>query len=476
MTVSADPTAVCAAVEQSWESDVVPALAELIEIPALSPGFDPDWWEHGHLARAVRLVRDWALGRGVTGLTAEVVTLEGSSPVLLIEVPAHGGAPPGDTVLFYGHLDKQPEADGWRADLGPWRAVREGDRLYGRGAVDDGYAVFAVLAAIEAVRRVGGRHARCVGLIETCEESGSGHLPGYLDALAAKIGAPSLVVALDAGAGNYEQLWCTMSLRAVVDVTLRVDVLEVAHHCGMASGIVPSSFRVIRQLLSRLEDERTGALRPEFLHVEIPPERRAQLAEAAADLGDDLCAPFAFAGTTGPVAADPTELLINNTWRPTMAVLAQDGLPPLERKAHVMRTHTALVLSFRFPPGLDIPATQRRLEALLTADPPYGARISLAWGSTCSGWNASPTPPWLERAVGEASARYFGRPARFFGCGGAIPFVNMLGARCPEAQFLITGVAGPGANAHGPNECLDLSAARKLTGCVAHVLDAHASR
>jgi acetylornithine deacetylase/succinyl-diaminopimelate desuccinylase-like protein len=336
--------------------------------------------------------------------------------------------------------------------------------------------VCAFLVAIKALQESRGGHARCLCLIETCEESGSPDLPAYLDALAARLGTPSLVVALDAAAGDYSHFWATMSLRAVVDCTLRVEVLALPHHCGMASGIVPSSFRIIRSLLSRIEDERTGDILPSFLHVPAPPERLAQLADAAAVLEDGVCAPFAFVEGAGPVARSPFELLVNNTWRPTMAVLAQDGLPPLASKAHLLRTQTALELSFRFPPGVDVDGAKAKLTALLCEHPPYGARVTIDWTSSCNGWNAPPAAPWLAGAIDEAARTHFGTPPRFFGCGGAIPFVDTLGRRYPGAQYVITGVLGPGSNAHGPDEFLHLPTATRLTSCIAEILNAHSAR
>ena len=469
-----DRVALKRVVDELWETVGLRLLEALIAIPAQSPGFDPQWDATGDLRRAVELVNSWSTSRPISGLLGRVIDHTSLSPVLLLEIPAANQSASDDTVLFYGHLDKQPAGAGWREGLRPWQAVREGDRLYGRGAVDDGYAVVSFLIAVEALRRAGGRHARFVGLFETSEESGSVHLPPLLDVARDRIGDPSLIVALDASAGSYDRLWSTVSLRAVVDAKLRVEVLGQPHHCGMASGIVPSSFRIIRRLLSRIEDERTGELLPAFLKVPIPDERRRQLVEAASVLGAGVCAPFDFVTGAGPVSRDPVELLLNNTWRPTMAVLAQDGLPPFTAKAHLMRTHTALELSFRFPPGLDIGEAKRRLAELLTADPPYGARVTVEWSSTCSGWDAPPAPAWLERASHEASATYFGKPPLSIGCGGAIPFVNMLQERHPSTAFFISGVCGPGANAHGPNEFLHIPAAKSLTCCVAHLLHEHA--
>src|SRR6266567_2153944 len=260
MTIDSDRTR--AFVQRAWDDDIVPTLTEYIRIPAKSPMFDAHWAEHGHLERAVGLITDWARRRKIEGLAIEVVRLPGRTPVILMEAPGTGG----DTVLLYGHCDKQPEMVGWAADAGPWIPVRRGNRLYGRGVGDDGYAAFAALTAIEALQAQRVEHARCVVLIEACEESGSYDLPFYVDALAERLGAPSLVVCLDSGCGNYAQLWGTTSLRGIVNGVLTVEVLTEGVHSGAASGIVPSSFRIARQLLSRLEDERTGEIVPRDFH------------------------------------------------------------------------------------------------------------------------------------------------------------------------------------------------------------------
>ena len=107
---------------------------------------------------------------------------------------------------------------------------------------------------------------RCVGLIETCEESGSFDLPAYLEVLQPRMGQVSLVVCLDSGAGNYDQLWLTTSLRGNITGVLKVEILSEGVHSGDASGLVPSSFRIMRQVLDRLEDSKTGRLLPESFH------------------------------------------------------------------------------------------------------------------------------------------------------------------------------------------------------------------
>jgi acetylornithine deacetylase/succinyl-diaminopimelate desuccinylase-like protein len=457
-----------------WD-EIVPVLHDYIAIPNVSEAFDADWREHGHMQRAVELIEQWCRSRPIPGLTVEVVELEGRSPVILMEVPAVGAGSDDDTVLLYGHLDKQPEMEGWRDGLGPWTPVLEGDRLYGRGGADDGYSSFASLTAIEAVHAGGGSHARCVVLIEASEESGSPDLPAYVEALADRIGTPSLVVCLDSGCIDYDRLWVTTSLRGAVVGTLNVDIVTDGLHSGDASGMVPSTFRIARSLLDRIEDATTGAVLLPELNVDIPDARIAEARATAAEIGR-IGDQYPFVDGAGPSTDDPTEQLLARTWRPALSVIGADGLPPAKRAGHVLRPHTGLQLSMRIPPTCDPDVALAALTDALVHDPPYGARVSFDGAGSLPGWNAPSTAPWLAQALDEASTISFGRPARTFGEGGSIPFMGMLGARFPEAQFVITGVLGPDANAHGPNEYLHLPTARRLTVAVAHLLDAHAVR
>jgi acetylornithine deacetylase/succinyl-diaminopimelate desuccinylase-like protein len=451
-----------------WEDDVVPTLTRYIEIPAKSPAFDPDWAAHGHIDRAVALIEEWSRRQPIEGLRVTTHRLPSRTPVILLEVP--GSAP--ETVLLYGHLDKQPEMTGWAPGLGPWTPVRKGDRLYGRGAQDDGYAVFCALTAIQAVQRAGAPHARLLVLIEASEESGSVDLPAYMTALADRIGEPDLVICLDSGCGNYDQLWGTTSLRGIVNGVLTVEVLIEGVHSGAAGGIVPSSFRIARQLLSRIEDERTGAIVRDF-QVE-PPAARVAEAKAVTDvMGDAVAGRFPVVDGMRLCEDTPLELVLANTWGPALAVTGADGLPAPKDGGNVLRPMTALKLSMRIPPTLDAERASARLKDLLESDPPYGARVRFAVHAPSPGWDAPATEPWLGEAIQAASRRHFGRPAMSTGLGGSIPFMAMLGERFPRAQFFITGTGGPGSNAHGPNEFLHLPFAERLTACVADVIAAH---
>ncbi len=452
-----------------WDAQIVEQLVEYIRIPNKSPMFDADWAEHGYMDEAMALIEDWCRAQPIPGMSVEVVRLPGRTPLLFIEIPGQGE----DTVLLYGHMDKQPEMSGWSAHLGPWKPVIEGDKLYGRGGADDGYAAFGSLAAIMALQEQGVPHSRCVVLIEGCEESGSYDLPFYVDHLAERIGQPSLVVCLDSGCGNYDQLWLTTSLRGLAGGNLVVKVLDEGVHSGDASGVVPSSFRVLRSLLSRLEDESTGAIRPSWLYVDIPEQRRIQAQQAAKVLGDDVYAKFPFAGNTRPMADELSELVLNRTWRPALSITGVDGIPSLSSAGNVLRPHTAVKLSLRLPPSLDPEIASKKLKALLESDAPYGAQVSFEVEKAAGGWNAPALSDWLEHSVDRASRRSFGAPVAYMGEGGTIPFMGMLGAKFPGAQFLITGVLGPHSNAHGPNEFLHIPTGKRVTGVVSQVLADH---
>ena len=374
-----------------------------------------------------------------------------------------------DTVLLYGHLDKQPEMTGWSAGLGPWTPVIQGDKLYGRGGADDGYAAFASLAAIEALERQKIPHARCVVMIEACEESGSFDLPAYVEHLAPRIGTPCLVVCLDSGCGNYEQLWGTTSLRGLVGGDLSVEVLTEGVHSGDASGVVASSFRILRSLLSRIDDEHTGAVIKEF-HVQVPPDRLAQAKLVSEVLKDEIYSKFPFTPGMQPMSTDLVELVLNRTWRPALSITGMDGIPATSSAGNVLRPRTVARLSFRVPPTLDADKAGARLKQILEKDPPYGAKVTFNYEKSGSGWNAPAMDKWLESSLDRASVTYFGKPAVYNGEGGSIPFMGMLGAKFPKAQFLITGLLGPNSNAHGPNEFLHIPTGKKLTACVATVL------
>ena len=459
-------------VDEVWMDSIVPELIEYIKIPNKSPHFDPDWEEHGYMEDAVQQIFAWCKKQDIRGMDCEIVRLPGRTPLIFIDIPGDND----DTVLLYGHLDKQPEMSGWADGLGPWIPVLRDEKLYGRGGADDGYAAYSSLTAIMALQHEKTPHARCVVIIEACEESGSYDLPFYIEHLRERIGTPSLVVCLDSGAGNYEQLWLTVSLRGMAAGTLSAEVLTEGVHSGYASGVVPSSFRILRQLLSRLENEENGQVLPAYLKAEIPEQRLEQSRQMAAALGDAIYQAYPFCEGVRPQGDDNLQRILTRTWRPALSVTGADGLPPLNSAGNVLRPRTALKLSMRLPPTVDGEEASRKMKATLEADPPLNARVSFEADQSASGWNAPDIAPWLGDSLEKASQGAFGKSVMYMGEGGTIPFMAMLGDFFPEAQFMITGVLGPNSNAHGPNEFLHVSFARKLTGCVSQVIADHYRR
>ena len=493
-------------VSAQWDGDIVKQISDYIAIPAKSPGFDADWKAHGYIDTVMRNAAAWVEAQKVEGLTLEVIRLDGRTPVLFFEIPASCGerrdgraakassAPLGgsnghevpgvgatsstQTVLMYGHLDKQPEFTGWRSDLGPWTPKYQDGKLYGRGGADDGYAVYASIAAVQALKAQNVPHPRIVGLIETCEESGSYDLLPYVDALRKRLGDVALVVCLDSGAGNYDQLWLTTSLRGMGGGVLKVEVLDEGVHSGDASGVVPSSFRIMRHVLDRLEDSATGRLLPQNFHCAIPADRMAQAKATAATLGDELYKRFPWAhydcegssAFTLPMTTDPVEALLNRTWRPTLSVTGAEGFPALKDAGNVLRPYTAFKLSLRFPPLVDAATAVQELKKLLEDNAPYNAKVTFEGGGGATGWNAPSTVDWFENALNDASQNFFGAPCGTIGQGGTIPLMNMLSKGFPSAQMMVCGVLGPKSNAHGPNEFLHVPYAKKLTAAVAHVM------
>jgi acetylornithine deacetylase/succinyl-diaminopimelate desuccinylase-like protein len=453
-----------------WRERIVPAMMEFIRIPNLSPAFDKEWRGHGHMERAVALAADWLAAQELRGCRAEVLREPGRTPLLIAEV---AGQRPG-TVMLYGHLDKQPEMTGWREDLGPWKPVLDGEgKLYGRGAADDGYAVFAAVAAIKALQERSIPHARMVLLIECSEESGSPDLPHYLGAAKARIGEPDLVLCLDSGCADYARLWCTTSLRGVITGSVTVSTLSEGVHSGISGGIVPSPERVLRKILGRVEDADTGEVRDSAFRAEIPPLRVEQARLAAQTLGPAAIRDFPLLEGVRPEADSVADLMINASWKPSFSVIGMEGLPPIEQAGNVIVPSVKAKISLRIPPTVDAGRAGQALKALLERDPPNGAHIAVSVGAM-AGWEAPPLAPWLDQAWQAASREFYGQEARFLGGGGSIPFMQMIGSRFPKAQVLTTGVLGPHSNAHGPNEFLHVPYAERLTAALARVIQAHA--
>jgi acetylornithine deacetylase/succinyl-diaminopimelate desuccinylase-like protein len=455
-------------VDRFWDENALPALERYIEIPNLSPMFDPDWRNSGHMKRAVTLLADWARAQNLRGASIETLEPEGKTPLILIEVE---GKAPG-TIFLYGHLDKQPEMIGWDEGLGPWTPVRRGDRLYGRGAADDGYSTFGVVGAIKALQEQNVDHPRLVAMIESTEESGSFDLPWYVDHLKERIGTPELIVCLDSGCGNYEQMWLTNSLRGVITGNLRVRIAKEGVHSGDAGGVIASTFRILRIILDRLEDAETGTVKPEWMYVDVPPPVMDGIRRSAKILGDETWSKFPFVEGAQPMSKDPIELILNRTWRPSVAYVGAQGLPDVLQAGNVLRPETVIKLSIRTPPTLDALAAEKKIGKLLTENPPYGAKVTWESDGGAAGWKAPEIQPWLQETLDDASRTFFGKETSSMGEGGSIPFMGMLQTKFPKAQFVVTGVLGPYSNAHGPNEFLDVPTVKSLTGCIAQIIAA----
>jgi acetylornithine deacetylase/succinyl-diaminopimelate desuccinylase-like protein len=458
--------------EEAFLSAALPTLERFATIPSLSPNFDERWAEHGHLDEAASLLASWARDVGLGGATVTVRTLEGRTPLLMIDVPASCDAQ--GTVVLYGHLDKQPALGTWGEGLGPFTPVRRDDRLYARGVADDGYAVFAAMLGLKALEDDGVGHARCVVLIEASEESGSPDLEAHLDALGAELGAVELLVCLDSGALTYDRLWVTTSLRGIVIVTVTIEVLHHGVHSGTAGGVVPSSFRILRLLLDRIENARTGEVLLPGLHAKIPDAHLAAAGVVARDLGDPAGDELPIVDGLQLLGRDGADRLVRRTWEPALSLTGIDGIPSVHEAASLVRPRTTAVIGMRLPPTVAAAGAAKLLVDTLTANPPHGAHVT-ATEIHADGWIAPPLEPWLRDGITAASKRAFGRDPGFVGEGGSIPFLASLGKRFPAVQFLATGVLGPGSNAHGPDESLHLPTAARVADVVATVVEAHAS-
>jgi acetylornithine deacetylase/succinyl-diaminopimelate desuccinylase-like protein len=464
-----------ASLERFISSDLVDLLMRYGRIPCLSPAFESNWARVGAIAEAVELYASWFRDRRIPGLTVTVQELPGRTPAIVVDIPASDPAI-DRVVLLYGHLDKQPASDPWSEGRSPFEPVLEGERLFGRGMADDGYAGPLAVGVIEQMAAAGVARPRCVVLVEASEESGSSDLEAHLDLLLARLGRIDLVVGLDSGGLDYEHLWVTSSLRGVVNIDLTVRVLRYGVHSGVVSGAVPSSMRILRMLLSRLEREADGWILPEFLHAEIPSAAREQARQIVEELGDVVAADAPAVPGLALMGEDALERLLATTWRPALSFVGVGGIPPVELGGNVLRPFTSARLSLRLPPTIDAADAEAQLVALLTADPPYGAEVTIDATEPGQGWVAPEPEPWLKEALEVGSSAGFGDGARFVGVGGSIPFLAMLGSRLPRAQLVATGAVGPGTNMHGPDESLYLPAATGVAVALAHMIEAAANQ
>jgi acetylornithine deacetylase/succinyl-diaminopimelate desuccinylase-like protein len=456
-----------------FERDALDALTTYATIPCLSPSYDAQWVEHGYLNEATELIAQWARERTFANAEVTIHRLEGRTPVITVTVEA---TTPGDaTAVLYGHLDKQPPLGEWSEGLGPYTPVRRGDRLYARGVGDDGYSAFSALLAIEAMEANDIGHSRCVVLIEACEESGSPDLEAYLDELKEHLGKVELMICLDSGALSYDRLWVTTSLRGMVHVELTVKVLSQGQHSGSASGVVPSSFRILRQLLDRVEDAASGDILLSELHCDIPEQYVHDAKAMAQEFGDVIAHELPTLSGLELMGSSAEDRIIRRTWFPTLSVVGMGGIPEPAIAGNVLRPFTTAVLSFRLPPTVDAERAGAALVAALSQNVPSSAEVTIEL-ETADGWLTPPLAPWLREALEAASLDAFNHAPGFTGEGGSIPFLASLGKRYPDVQFVATGVLGPQSNAHAIDEMLDLPMAVGVTNAVINVLGAFATR
>ena len=449
-------------VEEWWDKSALPSLCEFVEIPALSPSFDSDWEANGYLDAAVNTFIAWIRSLPLKGLTVSVHRLKNRSPLLLVKIE---GDEDGE-VLFYSHLDKQPEATGWSEGKGPWKPVIEDGWLFGRGSVDDGYGGYAGILSVLALQDQGVSHPTCRFLIETGEESGSPDLSYYLDELESVLGTPDLVIVLDTGGIDYDRLWVTESLRGIVAGTLSVKVSSVGVHSGHGSGVMPSSFRLARQLLSRIEDENTGEIKPEWLHIEITDKMKEQ-ATKIIEMNSESTDDFPLLDGVEKQVNDPLDIFLTMNLSPSLSIIGADGIPSIQDAGNVLRTNTDLKISIRTPPGISAEKVAVKVQELLEKDPPNGAHVSAVMTEVADGFLSPELPEKLSEMLEKAGKQFYGNSPMSLFIGGTIPVMAMLQSRYPDSKFIITGAGGPGGNAHGPDEKLHIPTAKKVTKCMA---------
>jgi acetylornithine deacetylase/succinyl-diaminopimelate desuccinylase-like protein len=343
---SVDLTALSTFCEGQYDTSVIPSLMTYMGFQNQSRAYDELWETNGLLDQAANHIKLWVEGFGIKGLKTEVIKEKGLSPIVFTEIP--GDLP--QTIFYYGHFDKQPPFEGWRVGLGPYTPVIVDGKLYGRGGADDGYSTYSTMVSIKACQEQGIKLPRCVMITEGDEESGSDHMVEYVKMLKDRIGTPDMIFCLDSGALDYESFCLTTSLRGVINAIYTIDILNEGVHSGVASGIVPSSFRIMRQMLDRIENGPTGEMIPE-LQSDIPPERYQEIYEVVQALGTDAIPYFPFVEGATTTSQNPLTVLINNWWKAQLSTIGAADLPPASTAGSVLRPRTTLALSIRIPPN-----------------------------------------------------------------------------------------------------------------------------
>ena len=455
------------------DNGVIPTLMEYIRVPSLSPLFDPNWETNGLMEQAQNILLSYVNSLQIKGYSQEILKEPGKPWMYFGEIQATN---PGlGTIFIYGHMDKQPHFPNWIEGTNNSDPAIIDEKLYGRGGADDGYAIPSAALLIKTLQDSGIPHGRIVIIGESEEESGSPNLKYYIEKLKKKIGNPDLIICLDSGAGDYEHLWLTSTLRGLVSGDLTVKVLKNGMHSGAASGIVPSSFRIIRQLIERIEDSYTGKVLIQEMYQDITDLDYAKAESVAKVLGWSVFDTIEWNKFTSPVTTDITQAIINKTLKPTLSVIGADGFPSCSLAGNVLRPFTTLSLSIRLPPSVNATLAANKLFEILTSDPPYNATVEFNNMDAGNGFKAPELDQWMEDALNKASNKYFGFDFLYMGEGGSIPFMGMLNKMFPTAKFVVTGVCGPSSNTHSANEFLHIPYLKKLLPCLAALIAAHAN-
>lgn len=361
--------------------------------------------------------------------------------------------------------------NGWEEGLHPRKPVIKEGYLYGRGASDDGYATYAIVESIKLIQQTGGKHGKIIIAVEGDEESGSADLIYYLKKLESRIGQPDLMICMDSGCMDYDSLWITTSLRGYLEFTLTVECLKENVHSGSGSGIAPDSFNIIRSLLDRLDDKSHSVL-IDIFHVVIP-EHNIQEAKKLANLKKDSIVKDSvkLLPNVKPLSDDYSEIILNNTWRPTLVITGFTGFPQTEIAGNVLRNKTTCRVAIRLPPTANAKSIETKCREIMTSNPPFNCKITLSNVEAGYGWAAKELPDVLKDSFNKSSKTLFGREFFCFGEGGSIGFIHDLGELYPDCQMLVTGVLGPKTNAHCPNECLNIDYTEKITVALAHTIN-----
>ena len=456
-------------IDAHWDNWYVKGLCEFIEVPNLTPMVDPNYLTNGLNEKAMALVDDYINKLEIKGISKKIFQPDGMTPLIVYAVDkAEGGS--DAQIMFYGHLDKQPWMDGWDEGLGPTKPVIRGEYLYGRGGGDDGYSPFSTMLAIKNAQLQGIKHSRIVLVLETEEESGSPNLINLLNIAKDFIGNPDYLFCLDSGAFDYNQLWLTSSLRGITLMDVTVKAGKGGYHSGEVGGIVPETFRVMRHLLNRLDDPKTG-LPMEELNTELPAYARPEAERMVALSGEAMCKKYKMEEGVKYCSQDNlVEMYLNNTWRANLSVTGAGGLPDYNRAGNVVRPQTTLRLSYRLPPNMDCHKAAAIVKQKLTTDVPHDCIVEIKGDHNGNGWCMKDPEPWFHDVINNASKNFYDREYGSYGMGGSIPFLSQLGGLYPNTFIVALGLLGPQSNAHAPNESVNLTYAKKLTMCMSHIL------